>query len=405
MFFAPCASTLALAVVGAAAEPAALPHADAPANGQHKPKTEVCPWCKNDPEVMKKAGIVSHGPIPIGAHGSASIVETLPAGEWVFLETAHLRWASSLGATSIELEDKKRIAAELARLHALLPSVPIDARRLDPFLRLHLFAMKAEEEYARFQKLLGVTDADFPESRRADKPFMGDGKYLGEKEKYEVLLHAQRATHNLFTQDLAGVKVTGALRYHSPTAHKILISVPAEDADLKKDKWLYPHVVHNLSHAFFCGYKHFSYDPPPWLDEGLACAMEKEVEPASTTNEGEEGAMSDLKGPKDWSAAVKKIVASGKAKPLAELMHVKTLDSLDLDSRITCWSMVRFLIDTQPEGLAKLLGAVKGQLDEKGYPTGKDLSDLTRRSMREAWSWTTVAFDEAWKTWVTKQNP
>jgi hypothetical protein len=86
-------------------------------------------------------------------------------------------------------------------------------------------------------------------------------------------------------------------------------------------------------------------------------------------------------------------------------MHVKTLDSLDLDARVTCWSMVRFLIDTQPEGFAKLLGAVKGQLDEKGYPSGKDLPDLTRRSLREVWSWTTVAFDEAWKTWVAKQNP
>jgi hypothetical protein len=396
MFFAPRAPLMALAVVAAAAEPALL---------QHKGKPETCPWCKNDPELMAKAGIVSHGPIPIGLHGSAAIVEALPAAEWVFLETAHLRWASSLGATTIELEDKKRVASELARLHALLPSVPLEPRKLDPFLRLHLFAMKGEEEYARFQKLLGVRDADFPEARAAGKPFMGDGKYLGEKDKYEIVLHAQRATHTLFTKDLAGVQVTGALRYHSPTAHKILVSVPAEDPDLRKDKWLYPHVVHNLSHVFFCGYKHFSYDPPPWLDEGIACALEKEIEPASTTNEGEEGAMSDLKGPRDWSAAVRKLVAAGKARPLADLMHVKTLDALDLDARVTCWSMVRFLIDTQPEGFAKLLGTVKGQLDDKGYPSGKDLPDLTRRSLREVWSWTTVAFDEAWKTWVAKQNP
>jgi hypothetical protein len=313
-----------------------------------------------------------------------------------------LRWASSLPAITVELEDKKRVMVETARLHELLPNVPLEPKKLDPYLRLHLFAMKGEELFARFEKIIAVTDADFPEARTATGPFMGNGRYLGEKEKYEIVIHSARANHSLFTQEFAGAKVSGALRFHFPDMHKILVSIPAEDADLKKDKWLYPYVVHNLTHMMFCGYKHFSYDPPPWIDEGLACALEKEIEPQSTTNEGEEGAMSDLKGPKDWAAAARKLIGAGKQKTTAELMHVKSLDQLDLDARVTCWSMARFLIDTQAEPYAKLLGAVKGQLAEKGYPSGQDLPDLTRRSMKELWGWTPVTFDEAWKAWALK---
>lgn len=374
----------------------------APGLAQKKGKAEVCPWCKNDPALMKKVGIVSHGPIAIGPKGSEAMIASLPAGQWVFLETAHLRWASSLPSVPVDLEDKKRVMAEAARLHELLPAVPLEPRKLDPYLRLHFFAMKGEELYARFQKLLRVTDADFPESRAFDKPFMGNGPYLGEKQKYEVVIHSNLANHHLFTAEFAGARVTGSLRYHFSDVHKLIVSIPAEDADLRKDKWLYPHVVHNLTHQMFCGYKHFSYDPPPWIDEGLACALEKEVEPQSTTNEGEEGSLSDLKGPRDWAAAARKLIGLGKQKTTAELMHSKSLDALDLDARVTAWSMMRFLIETEPEAFSKLLGTLKGQLDEKGYPTGKDLPDLTRRSMKELWGWTPVTFDEAWKAWALK---
>src|SRR5580765_1425242 len=117
---------------------------------QKSPRGDVCPWCKNDPAVMQAAVVISHGPIAIGPKGSEALAASLPAGTWIFLETAHLRWASSLGAEPIDINEKKRVRAELARLKKILPTVPTDSNKLDPFLRLHLLAMKGEELYARF---------------------------------------------------------------------------------------------------------------------------------------------------------------------------------------------------------------------------------------------------------------
>ena len=371
------------------------------ASGGQKPRaTEVCPWCRNDPELMRGAGVVSHGPIPIGPKGSAALAESLPTGTWIFLETAHLRWAFSLGPVSIDLAEKKRVRAELARLHKLLPTVPADAGRLDPFLRVHLLAMRGEELYARFQAIARVSDADFPESRTADGPFMGNGRFLGEKDKFEVVVHASRQMHQDFTSDFSGVSITDSFRWHFKEQHKLLVSIPAEDPDLRQDRWLFGHVAHNLAHAFLCAYKHFSYDPPAWLDEGLAHALEKEVEARSVTIDGAEGATRDTHTPSDWSDAVKKLAGRGKAKSLAELVHAKDFGELDTDGHRSAWSKVRFLLDAHPEAMAKILGGVKGQLDANGIPTGKDMPDLQRKLLKETGGWTPQSFDEAWRAWL-----
>ena len=364
----------------------------------------VCPWCKNDPDVMKAAGVLSHGPIAIGAEGSAALAESLPSAEWIFLETPHLRWAFALGPETVELTDKKRVRAELARLEKLLPGVPADPHKLDPWLRLHLLGMKGEELYARFQRLLAVTDDDFPETRAAGAPFMGIGRFLGEKDKFEVVLHPSRALHQTFTTDLSGVAVTDSFRWHFKAEHKMLVSIPAEDPDLRRDRWLFPHVAHNLSHAFLCAYKHFTYDPPVWIDEGLAHAIEKEIEPQSVTTDGTEGAARETHTPSDWAAAVRKLVAAKDAISLAELLHKKEFGELDADAHLVAWSMVRFLIEEHPAELAKILGGIKGQLDADGRPTGKDLTDLQRKLFREAGGWSPAEFDEAWRKWAARKD-
>lgn len=368
-------------------------------------KNETCPWCKNDPETLKKAGLVSHGPMPIGPWTSDQLAAKLPAAQWIVLESAHVRWASSLPSTEVELAEQERVRGELDRLRTVLPSVPQKVKTLDPWLRLHLIAMKGEEFYTRFQKVLAVTDADFPESRVADGPYMGDGKYLGEKQKFEVVLHTTHAGHEMFTREFSGAQVTGALRWHFPTVHKMLVSIPCEDPDLKKDRWLFPHIVHNLSHLFLCAYKHFSYDPPTWIDEGLALAMEKEIDPRSATNEGEEGTFRDRIAPPDWSDQVRKMIQRGRQSKIAELMYVTEVGNLDPDALYTCWSAMRFLIDTRGAEFAKVLGGIKGQLDARGYSTGSDLPGLQRKLFKDLLGWSPQAFDEAWVAWATRPLP
>ncbi|MCE9596219.1 MAG: hypothetical protein K8S98_18670 [Planctomycetes bacterium] len=370
----------------------------------HATGDDVCPYCKNDPSSMQACGLVTHAPTTIGLGTPAEFAAKLVGPKWIFAETAHLRIAFAPGASSVDQADRKSIDAELDLLRKVLPTVPSKPKRLDPYLRLHLIALRSEKLYARVQTILRVTDADFPEKREAGKPYMGNGKFLGEKDKFELVIHATNATHKLFTRELAGIEVTDSFRWHVPDVHKMLVSIPAEDPFLKSDRWLFTRIAHNLAHLFFCAYKHFSFEPPPWLDEGLALVLEKEIEIDAQTLEREEGGIPrDYTSPDPWSA-VRKLALSGKSNGLADLMYAKNHAELTPERALIAWSMVRFLIDEKGEEFAGFVADVKGQLDAAGLPTGANLVDLQREKLRERFRWTPQQFDEAWKAWVTRKR-
>jgi hypothetical protein len=359
-----------------------------------------CPYCRNDPALLAAAGLVSHGPINIGPEGSEWILDRLPSSEWIFLESEHLRWASSLSSESVKTKDRERLTGELDRLRELFPDIPKKVKRLDPWLRIHLMAQRGEDFYARFQELIGVSDDDFPESRQVEGPYMGDGKYLGEKEKFEVLIHVNRETHRLFTSEFMGVSVTDSLRWHLQGQHKVIASIPAVDPDIRFDRFLHPHIVHNLAHNFLCAYKHYSYDPPVWLDEGLAHAMEQEINHEFHTLDGEEGSMPDNRGPGDWDKELARISKRGKRTSFAHLMRLKGFGAMSQDDHVSAYGLVRFMIDERPDEFAAFIGVIKGQLDERGYPDGSDLRGLQRAQLREIFGWTPAELDAAWGAWI-----
>jgi hypothetical protein len=159
-----------------------------------------------------------------------------------------------------------------------------------------------------------------------------------------------------------------------------------------------------LSHLFFCAYKHFSFEPPIWLDVALAMALEKEIEPESRTTEGEEGSLRDIHAPTDFADAARKLVAADKQVRLAVLMQAKDFAELGRDGAVTAWSLARFLLEQHGASFAKFLGGVKGQLDARGYPSGEDLPGLQRKLLKELWGWTPADLDQAWSAWVRAQG-
>jgi hypothetical protein len=276
-------------------------------------------------------------------------------------------------------------------------------KKIDPWLRLHLMAQRGEDFYTRFQEVLGVTDADFPESRQNEGPYMGNGKFLGGKGKFEVLLHVNRSTHRMFTTKYMGVNITDGVRWHFKGKDKMLMSLPAVDSDLKMDRDLHPHIGHNLSHLMLCAYKHFSYDPPIWLDEGLAHCMEQEISPDFHTIDGEEGSLPDNRGRADWNKDLKQLLKRGKLTSFGSLLHVKSFGTMVHEDHISAYGMVRFLLDEKPKLFGEFLGVIKGQLDSEGYPSGRDLLGLQRKALKDIFKWTPIQADEAWKLWIEQR--
>ena len=364
-----------------------------------------CPYCVGDAESMQRAGVISHGPIAVGYEGSAALATGIPHEDWRFLETAHFRFASTLPAQRLTRRDRQRAEPLIERLRILLPQLPQQVRELDPYLRLHLLAMQAEELYLRVQQILGVEDADFHGEEEANEGYWGIGPFLGEWDKFDVVLHSGQETHSAFTRSCLGVEVTNVVRWHDPQRHKLLVSIPAHDPRLREQHWLAPHVVHHLTHQLLGAYRHFSYDPPAWLDAGLAHAMERELEPESFTREGQEGAYRDERFPSDWDKELRKMVRRKKHPSFVDLMHRRNLDHLSDPEHMAAWSVTRFLMEEHPTELARFVALVKGQVDEQGAPTGADLLGLQRRALREVWGWTPREVEEGWTRWLLDRRP
>jgi hypothetical protein len=377
-----------------------------PANaaaGQSRKKKEL-----PEPRPWSEGGILNNEVQAVGDPAMPRFAESFPGKEWLYLETVHCRIASSMGEQSLGKKDRVRMADELIELRLYFPTLPAVPKKLSAEMYLFLIGLRLEKLYTNVQQVFQVKDSDFPSSRAAQQgqgAYMGDGPYLGEREKFEFILHAKVKTHEEFTYQQRGLRVRDSVRWHNRSPSKLILSMPTEDSDIRQDRWMWPHLAHNAGHMMLDGYKFFAYDAPLWLAEGLALYLEKRIEPESWTREGGEGVFFERERSKEWAAEVMKIARKGKHTPVANLMRAMGPADLDRNAHLTAWSITEFLIKVHPEKYALLIGNLKAQLDEQGYPTGRNMLDLQRKQFKEIWDWTPRQMEEDWRMWASEPKP
>jgi hypothetical protein len=352
---------------------------------------------------LHEAGILSQDVQPIGDPALGNFAESFPIG-WNYLETKHFRIASSLKKMKLSVKDRKRMAPELEKLAEFLPDIGSRPPSLTSKEYLILIGIRLESLYAQFQKIVQVEDSDFPSSRAeqaGEGPYMGDGPYLGEREKFEVVLHINRNEHIEFIEMQRGIKMNDTVRWHCRNPSKLIVSMPCVDGDLREDRWLWPHLAHNTTHMLFEGFKFFAYDPPLWLAEGLALYIEKNIEPESWTRDGDEGVFFEPARSKDWSKDILKLVKQKKSVGMPSLMMAQRPADLNRAANVTAWSITSFLLQEHADNYATLIGTIKGQLDEQGYPTDYKINKVQREELKRLWGWTPMSMEKAWIEWLT----
>lgn len=375
---------------------AAAPEAPA----QYKKYPESCPYCKHDPKILEKCGLVGHGPMPYGKGTSDSIKKLLTYATPLFIESKHFRICSTLQEYEIPELQWKNYEAELARLGKTLPGFKPKEKKLDPWLRIHLLAQRCEDRYARFLQIIQLKDEDFY-SRTLGKPYRGEGRYLGMKDKFELFLLRNEHEFTDALRDQSGSMTKLTKREHFVTRGALSVFIPCE-GDLKPDDQLWAHISHNLGHNFVLGYKYYSYEPPRWFEEGFAHFYEKEVNEDYNSFDSEENALAEMTHAHDWQAEALKIMDKGKAMPIAELMHKKSFNEINKEDHVVCWSKVEFMIKAHPAETAKYMDAIRGRLNDKGFPDGSDLVAIQRNIIKDAFKLSLADFDKEWEKWARK---
>lgn len=385
------------------------------------PKWRIDPHTNNDPELIAKAGYVSYGPFAFGDRGTGGTTTDevdahLAYENFLWVETAHFRIGCALPEWNVPVEPEIRakVRAELEDLATRVPKINPKTRTLTRWLRVHLIAYRMEKLYAEMQKMLGVTDADFPTG--LDKVivgqgrFMGYGKYMGMQEKYLILLPEKGATCRDYLKSFIGRDTAFGQRWHFVRIGALLYAIgadsPSEGGRLKDDTALYANLVHNVVHNILDGYRSYSYDTPVWITEGLAHWFERRVTERFNSFCRDEGAVHDPSAKWNWKPDIRAKVASGKFDPFSDVIGWRRYSEITFPANEFLWSRWDYLMTAHPEKFGDFMLQVKGRVDPKTWIV--DQSDLTaacREGLRLVYGLTPLTLDEKWAEWVKATYP
>jgi len=393
---------LALAWAGSALAPAGAQRSRGPRNAP-----ENCPWCHGDPALMAAAGIVSHGGFEFGAKDTAWADQFFGGKDLYWIESEHFQIGLCLTAHKVDPDEAKKIRAELAELATVLPDVDPKVRVLEPFMRTHLYAIRAERTYQRFLELMQVQASDFPDGRSVwllGTPYFGEGPYVGQKGKFELLVLPTAQDQVAFLKEQFGLSIKRTQRWNVIDRSSLIVVTNLAENELNTDQRLHGHVVFNLAINLLDGFKHYAYDTPFWLCEGLGHFMEREVDPRFNTFDSSEGSVGVRVNKANWDAEVKQLIQSGKAPRLAEMVALKTYAEFELRHHYACWSMIKFMVATNPQGFGCLNGKLHGRKRPDGMPDTEDIPGVHRAAVSECFGMTYPQFDEAWRAWALLQE-
>jgi hypothetical protein len=363
---------------------------------------EVDPYTKGEPELRARLGYVGSAPFSLAGRTTTSEVGEVLGGipiQWV--QTEHFMLASSLKTYRLgaDQQESAKIDAELDRLEERLGRLKRPRNELDPWLRLHLYAQRLEELYAAFCADLGLSERELAAGA------LGPGPYLGQKEKFVVLLLQQSSSVGRYTQRFAGLEQTFSYRVSFPDGGCAFV-VAAEalvDASYPLDATLHGYVVSSVV-ANLCDAFRMSWGSvPPWFKYGLAHRRSRSIDARWNLYEGSSGA-DQREDAWRWEPRVRGLVANEVLPPWETMLAWKEPSEMDVRAHLMAWSCVDWLVERKgARPLAFLMSVTE--------PPPAGASDLPeelrlerqRAGLEEAFGASVAELDAQWRRYVERR--
>ncbi|MBL9079342.1 MAG: hypothetical protein JNL08_17710 [Planctomycetes bacterium] len=394
------------ALLGAAAAPPLAAQAGDKDDDEIRSVGPVDPYTGGDVAVMQRAGIVAYGPFPwADGFGTADIDKVLGENRVLWLETKHFRIGSTFKSFAWPEQGDKRKALqeEIQQLRKLLTKVAAKPKRIDPWLRLHLYAQRIERCYADLQRLLGVTDADFPARGTGPR----EGAFLGQPDKFLLLLCQKKSDMARYMDRFCGLQAEVSMRYCHVKTHQMVACVAAEGLEGFDDTALHGHVVYATIHNLCNGYNGFHYSLPLWFEEGLAHWYSRKVpsDVPNVTIRDDEAVAEDKQN--DWPVKVRRRAQhEGGFFPFVEMAQWDDFQKLGYHAHAQSWSRVDFLMRRDPAKVGVMLQRLKAlPAGGDGKAQAAQARDLAVQLVQELYGLDATAFDAEWRTFVNKTYP
>lgn len=354
------------------------------------------PYTAGKKAALAKAGYVRLGPFPFGGKHTTGDVDALLGKRVAWIETAHFRLGCQLSPLKIKTravwgkEWNASLKGELAGLKKILPGIK-KPKVLDPWLRTHLFARRLETLYDEVSANLAL-------GRKHGKVEKADGgPFLGMSDKGCILLLQKNADHARYTRAYHGREMGDPIRHYDGHLDCMYWGAGEETAQnlFANDFALHTHLVYNVAHNLYSGYRTGRRPLPAWLVTGLCHWHARQVSPRFPTHDRPETV--DGEGSKhsafwEWEKRIGGLVKNGVFKSLDTLMNRPTSNDFGVEDHMHVWSLVAFLTETRKAELFYFVHQLKG-------------SGITQQAAFEkAFGCSISELEAAWQTHYTSKK-
>jgi len=303
---------------------------------------------------------------------------------WIVIQTPHFRMLSTLRKTKVKKKGGAFVEHDLKRLQLIFPKFKIgrDGAIVTAHQRAHLYQIRLERLYAHF--------ATLTDNRKAN---------LGMLAPFEIYLFDDYGEHHTLADKYIGrANDKAGLQDHRRDKPNFMIFTTAEslvvDNEGKGDAFFANHVMHNAAHLLADGSHNYYRETWAWLEEGLAHYYERLENPKHNTFCWTEGKKPDDLLKSNWQSTVYNIVRRKKDTPLSEWCEKLQPGELTAIEHGLCWSIVTWMIETDPARLAKLMTRID---DVKAKPTAA-------QAIKFAFGVTPSVLHQRWRTWVLEKG-
>lgn len=384
------------------------------AQGGAKSFPKVDPYTKNGPDAVEKAGYASLGPFRFGADHTTDQVERLLDGvPLLWVETEHFKLGSGLPEYTLgDAAEKERVRGELERLSHKLPSVKPKTKKLDPWLRLHLFAQRLEELHARFLSTFDLREGEFPtappdEATRHSSGYMGEGRYLGMSSKFTVLLFAKKSHLARYSGVYLGQAFEAPTRLYVAGIDSWIYLTAAEflEGEYDNDAALTCEVVGAVAKNLAAGVRGASVPLPFAVGEGLAHWFAREIDPRYRFFAGLDPSQLHIDEEWNWAPRVRDRVEHRVFPSMEDMLAWTEASPLEWADHLMLWSRIDYLFAREDGAAGRFLRALKAPFPAEGAPSAEALAARTRESLAAATDTDLAGFDAAWSAWVLASYP
>lgn len=406
-----------LALLGVAfAAPSALCAQDKPGKEKAPPlagkgkeddevaRTKVDPYTGGDAALLQQAGHTAYGPFLWSKDTRTEDIDrVLGEGRVLWLETAHFRIGCNLRTVPIpeKQAQRKAIHDEVAALRKKLPKIPDKPKRLDPWLRMHLFAARAEKLYAEVEAMLLAGGAKFGTAKQPP-----DGPYLGLPDKFLLLVFQKKSDLARYFDRFCGVQADRSFSYYLPTSHQFLYGVSLEGLEVEDDPSLHSHVLYGLAGNLVNGLRGYSYRMPPWLAEGVAHVVSRRVETEFVNVTVKDDEAVNEEDQHLWPKKVRARAQYDRTRiPFSQMALWQKNQDMGYHGELQSWSRVDFLLEHDTDKLGALLLRLKSLPISYDGVKPEDWATMQKTAVQEVFGWDAETFDAKWREFVLETYP